>query len=97
MSKSTAGTQAPRTAELVCADCQGNELLGGRQLRELAAQNILVKSPNHVDITFTDSGLAQLLDAAEMGARCPKVDGARVILRRWFTNQRDVWIYVYRR
>lgn len=45
--------------------------------RELAAQNILVKSPNHADITFTDFGLVQLLDIAEIehhadGGKVPK-------------------------
>lgn len=47
--------------------------------RNLAAHNILVKSPNHIKIT--DFGLAHLLDADE---KQYNADGNKVRLKRWY-------------
>nr|AAB35411.1 erbB-2-related tyrosine kinase {internal fragment, kinase domain} [Lepomis macrochirus=bluegill sunfishes, saccular maculae, Peptide Partial, 81 aa] [Lepomis macrochirus] len=62
--------------------------------RDLAARNVLVKSPNHVPIT--DFGLARLLDIDETeyhadGGKVPiKWMALESILRRRFTHQSDV-------
>lgn len=58
---------------------QGMMYLEERRLvhRNLAARNVLVKSPNHIKIT--DFGLAHLLDADE---KQYDADGAKVRLRR---------------
>ncbi|XP_060754450.1 receptor tyrosine-protein kinase erbB-4-like [Neoarius graeffei] len=65
--------------------------------RNLAAHNILVKSPNHIKIT--DFGLAHLLDADEKqyNAEGNKVSikwmALECIQYRKFTHQSDVWSY----
>ncbi|MCI4393528.1 hypothetical protein PGIGA_G00158400 [Pangasianodon gigas] len=61
--------------------------------RNLAAHNILVKSPNHIKIT--DFGLAHLLDADEKqyNADGNKWMALECIQYRKFTHQSDVWSY----
>lgn len=59
---------------------QGMMYLEERRLvhRNLAARNILVKSPNHIKIT--DFGLAHLLDGDE---KQYNADGNKVRLKKW--------------
>ncbi|XP_047659601.1 receptor tyrosine-protein kinase erbB-4 isoform X1 [Tachysurus fulvidraco] len=61
--------------------------------RNLAARNILVKSPNH--ITIADFGLANLLDGDEKqyNAEDKKWMALECIQYRKFTHQSDVWSY----
>ncbi|XP_053332847.1 receptor tyrosine-protein kinase erbB-4-like [Clarias gariepinus] len=61
--------------------------------RNLAARNILVKSPNHVKVT--DFGLAHLLDTDEkpFNADGNKWMALECIQYRRFTHQSDVWSF----
>ncbi|KAJ7409677.1 receptor tyrosine-protein kinase erbB-4-like [Pitangus sulphuratus] len=65
--------------------------------RDMAARNVLVKSPNHVKIT--DFGLARLLEGDEKeynadGGKMPiKWMALECIHYRKFTHQSDVWSY----
>ncbi|TTN33611.1 Receptor tyrosine-protein kinase erbB-4 [Bagarius yarrelli] len=61
--------------------------------RNLAARNVLVRSPNHIKIT--DFGLVHLLDADEKpyNADGNKWMALECIQYRKFTHQSDVWSY----
>ncbi|TKS66634.1 Receptor tyrosine-protein kinase erbB-4 [Collichthys lucidus] len=104
-SRDSAVRAQKKTRECVCAQegvmkpCSVLPACIHEEKRDLAARNVLVKSPNHIKIT--DFGLARLLDADEKEYNA---DGGKVgmpikwmalecIHYRKFTHQSDVWSY----